>query len=147
MPAPRSLGLRALHVFVASYGDNNHAGGLLGVEPNIRIRKLISNRKNLRSKLPAQLHSDSYDWNWNGVEFRFLQRGLDYASKNNHSCVLQIRSKVVAVYCSEISIERRMHNSREAMSVNSGVMCYLLLIMEVEARRARVCSVLCRLPL
>jgi len=75
VPAPRSLGLRALHVFVASYGDNNHAGGLLGVEPNIRIRKLISNRKNLGAKLPSQLCTDSNDWNWDGVEFRFLQRG------------------------------------------------------------------------
>ena len=96
MPALRSLGLRALDVVVVSHGDNDHVGGLLGVEADIRIRKLINNRKNLRSKLPAQLYSDSYDWNWNGVEFRFLQRGLDYSSKNNHSCVLQIRSKVAA---------------------------------------------------
>ena len=75
MSALRSLGLRALDVVVVSHGDNDHAGGLLGAEANIRIRKLISNRKNLRSKLPAQLHSNSYDWKWNGVEFRFLQKG------------------------------------------------------------------------
>ena len=75
MPALRSLGLRALDVVVVSHGDNDHAGGLLGAEALTRIRKLISKRKNSRSKLLVELHSDSYDWNLNSVEFRFLQRG------------------------------------------------------------------------
>ena len=55
-------------------------GGLLGIEPNIRIRKLISNRKDLSTKLPAQLRAYNKDWNWDGVKFRFLQSALDYSS-------------------------------------------------------------------
>ena len=80
-----------------SHTNNDHVGGLLGIEPNIRIRKLISNRKDLSTKLPAQLCTYNKDWNWDGVEFRFLQSALDYSPENNNSCVLQIRSKVSSV--------------------------------------------------
>ena len=72
-------------------------GGLLGIEPNIRIRKLISNRKDLSTKLPAQLCAYNRDWNWDGVEFYFLRSALDYSSENNNSCVVQIRPKVGSV--------------------------------------------------
>ena len=92
VPTLRSLGLRELDVVVVSHGDNDHAGGLLGVEPNIRIRKLISNGKGLNTKLTTELCTDSDDWNWDGIEFRFLQSSLDYSSENDNSCVLQIRS-------------------------------------------------------
>ena len=83
-----------------SHTNNDHVGGLLGIEPNIRIRKLISNRKDLSTKLPAQLCTYNKDWNWDGVEFRFLQSALDYSPENNNSCMLQIRSKVGRVLLS-----------------------------------------------
>jgi len=97
VPTLRSLGLRALDVVVVSHGDNDHAGGLLGVEPNIKIRKLVSNRKDLNTRLPVELCTNSNDWNWDGVEFRFLQSALEHSSENNKSCVLQVRSKVGSV--------------------------------------------------
>ncbi|MFT7471860.1 MAG: competence protein ComEC [Kiritimatiellia bacterium] len=100
VPTLRSLGISALDVVVVSHGDNDHAGGLLGIEPNIRIRKLISNRKDLSTKLPTQLCTYTNDWNWDGVEFRFLQSSLDYSSENNNSCVLQIHSKAGSVLLS-----------------------------------------------
>ena len=83
-----------------SHGNNDHVGGLLGIESYIRIRKLISNRKDLSTKLPAQLCTYNKDWNWDGVEFRFLQSALDYSPENNNSCMLQIRSKVGRVLLS-----------------------------------------------
>ena len=83
-----------------SHDNNDHVGGLLGIEPNIRIRKLTSNRKDLSTKLPAQLCTYNKDWNWDGVEFRFLQSALDYSPENNNSCMLQIRSKVGRVLLS-----------------------------------------------
>ena len=67
-------------VVVISHGNNDHVGGLLGIESYIRIRKLISNRKDLSTKLPAQLCTYNKDWNWDGVEFRFLQSALEYSS-------------------------------------------------------------------
>ncbi|MFT4815615.1 MAG: competence protein ComEC [Pseudohongiellaceae bacterium] len=94
VPALRSLGIHALDVVVVSHGDNDHAGGLLGIEPKLRIRKLISNRKDLSTKLPVQLCTHNKGWNWDGVEFRFLQSAVEHSSENNNSCVLQIRSKV-----------------------------------------------------
>ena len=97
MPALFLLGIRALDVVVISYGNNDHQGGLLGIEPHIRIRKLISNRKDLSTKLPAQLCAYNRDWNWDGVEFYFLRSALDYSSENNNSCVVQIRPKVGSV--------------------------------------------------
>ena len=105
-------------------------GGLLGIEPNIRIRKLISNRKDLNAKLPAQLCIYNKDRNWDDVEFRFLQSALDYFPENNNSCVLQIRSKVAASHSRAISRVRQMRISREAMAGNSRVRCYLLYIMK-----------------
>ena len=89
--------MRAFDVVGISHGNNDHVGGLLGIEPNIRIRKLISNRKDLNAKLPAQLCIYNKDRNWDGVGFRFLQSALDYFPENNNSCVLQIRSKVSSV--------------------------------------------------
>lgn len=97
VPVLRALGLRSLDAVVVSHGDNDHAGGLAGVEPNIRIGKLISNRKDLNATLPVELCAGSSDWNWDGVEFRFLQSGLGYSSENNNSCVLQIRSSMGSV--------------------------------------------------
>ena len=92
VPTLRSLDIRALDALVISHGDNDHAGGLRGVEANIRIEKLISNREDLQTQLAVELCSDTNDWIWDGVEFRFLQSALDYSSENNNSCVLQIRS-------------------------------------------------------
>ena len=97
VPVLRSLGISELDVVVVSHGDNDHVGGLSGVEPNIEIAKLISNQRDLDAKLPAQLCTETNEWNWDGVEFRFLLGGLDYSSENNNSCVLQIRSPTGSV--------------------------------------------------
>ena len=89
--------MRAFDVVGIIHCNNDYVGGLLGIEPNIQIRKLKSNRKDLNAKPPAQLCIYDKDWNWDGVEFRFLQSALDYSPENNNSCVLQIRSKVGSV--------------------------------------------------
>jgi len=97
VPTLRAFKISALDAVVVSHADNDHAGGLRGVEGNIPIRNLISNRQGLRSDLPLSLCSATNDWNWDGVEFRFLKTGLDSPSENNSSCVLQIRSGAVSI--------------------------------------------------
>lgn len=97
VPALRALGIRSLAAVVVSHGDNDHAGGLSGVEATINIERLVSNRQDLSATLPVELCIDADSWNWDGVEFRFLQSGLDYSSENNNSCVLQIRSSAGSV--------------------------------------------------
>ena len=93
VPALRALGIRSLTTVVVSHGDNDHAGGLVGVDGGISVGRLISNRKVLQGGLSAQLCLDTDDWNWDGVDFRFLKSGVNYSSENNSSCVLQIRSR------------------------------------------------------
>ncbi|PCI76335.1 MAG: DNA internalization-related competence protein ComEC/Rec2, partial [SAR86 cluster bacterium] len=97
VPALRALGIRSLAAVVVSHGDNDHAGGLSGVEGGMHVERLIGNRKDLKAKLPVALCLDVDDWNWDGVEFRFLQSGLDHSSENNSSCVLQIRSSAGSI--------------------------------------------------
>jgi len=80
-----------------SHADNDHSGGLRGIEGNIPIGKLISNRHGLSRQLPLTLCTDTSDWKWDGVEFRFLKSGLDSPSENDSSCVLQIRSSAASI--------------------------------------------------
>tara|TARA_B110000858_G_scaffold75360_1_gene87460 strand:+ start:9861 stop:12293 length:2433 start_codon:yes stop_codon:yes gene_type:complete len=97
VPALRALGIRSLDAIIVSHGDNDHAGGLAGIQPNIEIKRLISNSKIPAANLPIELCRDTSSWKWDEVEFRFLQNRLDYSSENNNSCVLQIRHAVGSV--------------------------------------------------
>ncbi len=90
VPVLHSLGIAAIDKVVISHGDNDHAGGLSGLESSMTIRQLISNDADLKSDLKVSLCAASDSWEWDGVEFRFLQTRLDYASENNNSCVLQV---------------------------------------------------------
>ncbi len=89
-PVLRSLGIQKLDMVVVSHGDNDHAGGLSGLQSNIEIKQLVSNNLNLNSSLPISLCTQLEAWKWDLVEFQFLQTGLEYASENNNSCVLQL---------------------------------------------------------
>lgn len=97
VPALRALGIRSLAAVVVSHGDNDHAGGLVGVEAGIPVERLLSNRQDLDAQLPVELCGEANSWNWDGVEFRFLDTGVDYPSENNNSCVLQVRSSAGSV--------------------------------------------------
>ncbi len=90
VPVLHSLGISAIDKVVISHGDNDHAGGLSGLESSMTIKHLISNDADMNSNLKVSLCTESDSWEWDGVEFRFLQTRLDYASENNNSCVLQI---------------------------------------------------------
>jgi competence protein ComEC len=90
LPTLRFLGIERLDSVIISHGDNDHAGGLVGLENGLEIRRLISNDLGLRSGLKVNLCSEIQPWVWDGVEFRFLQTGLHYDNDNNNSCVLQI---------------------------------------------------------
>lgn len=97
VPALRALGIHKLDAVVVSHGDNDHAGGLSGVESQMKIQALISNKSDLSTKLPVQLCVVTNAWSWDGVEFRFLLSGLNSPSENNNSCVLQIRSSAGSI--------------------------------------------------
>ncbi|MEX0962596.1 MAG: DNA internalization-related competence protein ComEC/Rec2 [Pseudohongiellaceae bacterium] len=90
VPVLRALDVEKLDAVVISHGDNDHAGGLRGIQPTMEIDRLISNHSRINGRTPAQLCASSDGWNWDGVAFRFLQTGLEFADENNNSCVLQL---------------------------------------------------------
>ncbi len=92
VPTLRALGIRALDTVVISHGDNDHAGGLGGIESALPIQTLIGNSVDVVARMPVQLCAETDAWKWDGVEFRFLKSGLEFSSENNASCVLQVRS-------------------------------------------------------
>lgn len=89
-PVLQSLGHDKIDTVVISHGDNDHAGGLIGIQSDFDIQRLISNDRELLSESDVDLCTEVASWKWDLVEFRFLQTGLDYQSENNNSCVLQI---------------------------------------------------------
>ena len=91
IPVLRSLRISSLDAVVISHGDNDHAGGLKGLQANIKIYRLISNESRHSCNLQTELCSNTLPWKWDAVEFHFLQQGLNYGDGNNSSCVLQIR--------------------------------------------------------
>ena len=97
VPTLRALDIRALDAVVISHGDNDHAGGLPGIEKAVAIGRLLGNRADLNTGTAVQLCAEQDAWNWDGVEFRFLSSGLQYAGENNSSCVLQISSSAGSV--------------------------------------------------
>lgn len=113
VPTLRALDIRSLDAVVVSHGDNDHAGGLSGVEKTVEIGRLFSNRVDLEAGLAVQLCSEQDAWNWDGVEFRFLSTGLQYAAENNSSCVLHIRSSGGSVLLpGDIEKEAEAHLAR-----------------------------------
>ena len=97
VPTLRALGIHSLAAVIVSHGDNDHAGGLVGIVEGVNIERLISNRRDLDAGLSAEPCLETNDWNWDGVAFRFLKTGVDYSSENNSSCVLQIASSAGSV--------------------------------------------------
>ncbi len=97
VPTLRALGIHSLAAVIVSHGDNDHAGGLVGIDEGVNIERLISNRRDLDAGLSAEPCLETNDWNWDGVAFRFLKTGVDYSSENNSSCVLQIASSAGSV--------------------------------------------------
>ena len=97
VPALRALGITRLDTVVISHGDNDHAGGLSGIRGQMAIDEIIANATDVDPDVEATLCDTVSDWNWDGVEFRFLQTGLDFPDENNNSCVLQLRFSGVAI--------------------------------------------------
>lgn len=91
VPLLRSWGITTVDRVIISHGDNDHAGGLSGLESKLQIGRLLSNGAELNTTMEVGLCAANQPWRWHLVEFQFLQTRLDYASENNNSCVLQIR--------------------------------------------------------
>ena len=90
IPYLRYQGIRDLDAVVISHPDLDHRGGLASLAKTYRINKLlVDNPRVYQHALSCHTYPD---WQWDGVWFHFFALPEDLTSKNNRSCVLQIKT-------------------------------------------------------
>lgn len=90
-PALLSMGISELDMIVVSHGDTDHAGGLSGLLAVMPTNIVVySDDVNVQNQPAVNCH-ELENWVWDGVEFGFLETGFIAGSRNNNSCVLQVR--------------------------------------------------------
>lgn len=89
-----SQGIRAIDVLVLSHADDDHAGGADFMAHHFPISILYKNHQKYPTlhNLEQALCDETIHWNWEGVEFAFLnsEAGNAQLKANNTSCVLRI---------------------------------------------------------
>lgn len=95
-PYLQSRGINQVDAVVVSHSDNDHIGGVEGLKQHIQIDKIISSdQQALPTSTPCQA---GQNWNWDGVEFVFLQPVADQqGSDNNRSCVLRVQAENMSI--------------------------------------------------
>ncbi len=98
IPYLRSQGISKLDYLIISHGDADHIGGAQAILDEYPALFLVGRDiENLRSA-KKQLCTAGLKWRWDGVDFVFLSPdnknfpASKKGKRNNHSCVLQIRS-------------------------------------------------------
>ncbi len=97
VPYLRRAGVRSLDKLVISHSHDDHAGGLTGVLRAMPVTSLLLGEPEVGLQGNYldhwyDCHEAFPDWQWDGVEFRFLRWPLaPNASANDRSCVLLIR--------------------------------------------------------
>ncbi len=108
----RHKGINHIDQLIISHADNDHAGGLAGLLDNMPVDALMAGEP-LRDTAPGAKACRAGDaWQWGVVRMRVLHPGpVSYASSNNNSCVLQIKTPHSAVLISgdiEAAVERSL---------------------------------------
>ncbi len=89
--------LKAIHRMrvdkvIISHPDMDHRGGLNSLLQTHWVRELVVDDPHFYHQ-GVSCHHDVSDWTWDGVTFRFFSLPDHVFSKNNHSCVLQIKTR------------------------------------------------------
>lgn len=92
IPYLNTLGIHELDKVVISHPDLDHRGGLKSLEEKLTIHELLVDDPSFY-KRGLSCHQ-YHDWVWDGVLFHFFAISNSLKSKNNTSCVLQIKNKV-----------------------------------------------------
>lgn len=91
LPYLKLLGTTRLDKVVISHPDLDHRGGLKSIAEVMPIDELIvDNPRVYRHALSCHHYPD---WDWDGIHFHFFQIKTNLHSKNNTSCVLQLKTK------------------------------------------------------
>jgi competence protein ComEC len=117
-PYLRSQGVRAIDAVIVSHGDQDHAGGLPGLARELPVRRLLLGDPRSGEDLPktapaAELCQEGQTWEWDGVQFEFLNPPPDghYGKENDNSCVLRISGAGASVLIPgdiELAAEQRL---------------------------------------
>ena len=97
VPVLRKMGIEHLDRIIISHSDNDHAGGLSGLLASIDSDAIYSSTQSINTRQAVLNCRSEQQWNWDGIQFRFLYVSKDYASANNSSCVLQITAGINSV--------------------------------------------------
>ncbi|KTD21214.1 DNA uptake/competence protein ComA [Legionella londiniensis] len=90
IPFLNSQGIKNLDTVIISHSDIDHRGGLASIEEKYNVKELIVDNRGFYQRGKSCHHYQ--DWIWDGISFRFFAIKDSLAGKNNHSCVLQVRS-------------------------------------------------------
>lgn len=100
-PFLESQGRHKINKLVISHNDNDHKGGMASLLNNMRIESLLSGEDLGVDTHPVQACNKGMRWEWDGVSFEVLHGGGSLAyknnKKNNHSCVIRVRSNRYSV--------------------------------------------------
>lgn len=117
IPYLRSRGVSELHRLVISHGDADHIGGAQAILDEYPETFLIGQDIEKLRSATKQLCTADLKWHWDGVDFIFLSPAnkkllsTGKGKRNNHSCVLQVRSASGSVLLTgdiEKDIERQL---------------------------------------
>ncbi len=89
----RHKGIAHVDQLIISHADNDHAGGLAGLQANIPVHNILLGER-LRMATPGAKPCRAGDsWQWGVVNMQVLHPSARrYAASNNNSCVLRIET-------------------------------------------------------
>ena len=90
IPYLNTLGIKHLDKVVISHPDLDHRGGLKSLADKYTINELIVDDPAFYKQGVSCHHHPS--WNWDGITFQFFPIHTHFPSKNNNSCILQIKN-------------------------------------------------------
>ncbi|NNE37185.1 MAG: MBL fold metallo-hydrolase, partial [Gammaproteobacteria bacterium] len=91
LPYFRARGIKELDALIISHDDIDHIGGVADVIKEIKVNKILGNKKYEFEVIPSEICHSHNDWIWDGVSFDFLHPAQDISFEgNNASCVLKI---------------------------------------------------------
>ena len=90
LPYLNHRGIAELDLLVLSHGDNDHDGAAESLLQQVRAREVVSGEPG-RTPVEDQACRAGRQWQWDGVDFAFIQpRQTAWAKGNNASCVLLV---------------------------------------------------------
>lgn len=90
IPYLKTLGVKVLDAVVISHPDLDHRGGLESLEKAFAVQHFIVDDPEFYHRGSGCHNHPS--WIWDGITFEFFPMPIKSRSKNNHSCILQVKN-------------------------------------------------------